>query len=472
MRTTFTTHLSLATLALLMAASIPTQAQDVELVGYTNVWTRLQATPDGGGQVCATTTANGLKTWKGTVDFQQTVQVGSILGTNVTMFYAFARPTDGYTFVGWYDDTDGNGLFDPSIDEQLDTAEEYIVIDVLGDDAAVYTTQAEAKSGTKPTAVQHTIFAYFTHGATIGVTDYQGDGLNGAQCGSVFVDKPVNEPGDVVTARALPNDGFQFEYWQSKSSKGDIVSRENPYQFTVQGGERLYAYFTAIDAPRVELPAEGGFAVLDLAGPWVMTDESMKAGAHILVMEAEDLTRTADGKTYLDMSREESHIDIGQASGLPTIVYGKGTVSFAFKMTYGYARKQTSDALVHWSGASGATVKGENLYIYAFRPEVGAFIAIGNTDQILNPTAATTFRVPARQAYFSMSAFDLVDSQGNIPAIIGLSPETCDQALAGIDDAQRPTLNVQHMYDLQGRQLRQLPRRGLYISGGKKFLIK
>lgn len=447
-------------------------AQDSEIVGYANVWYTLKAAPEDGGQVCVTTTATGLKTWKSTVDYNQTVQVANMLYSNVIMFYIFARPKEGYAFSGWYQDADGDGVLDISKDVLLSNSEEFVVMAALDDDVTVYSTQAEAKNGTKPAESEPIVFAYFTRGAIVGLSYYQGEDY--ANCGSVFCDKPTNEPGDIVTVRALPTDGFQFEYWQTASSMGDIISRENPYTFTVQGGERLFAYFTAIDAPQVELPEEGGFAVLFLDAPWVMTDETMKAGTHILVMESEDLTR-ADGKIFLDMSKEESHIDIGQQSGAPTIIYGKGTVRFAYKMSYGFARKAASEFLVRWSGSKGTTVRGDNLYIYAFREDLGAFVTIGNTDQMLNPDAPTSFSVPANLAYFSISAFEVVDDNGNIPPVIGLSPETYDLAMTGIDDLHPSPVSIQPssliMYDLQGRAMQNgKVSKGIYILNGRKYI--
>ncbi len=336
----------------------------------------------------------------------------------------------------------------------------------------IYATKAEASAGTKPAASQSTLFAYFTRGAKVAVSYHQGE--DRGNCGSVFIDKAVNAPGDQVTVRALPNDGFQFEYWQDASDMGNIVSRDNPYTFTVGGGERLYAYFTAIDAPVVNLPEEGGFTVMIFDGPWVMTDDARRAGEMVLVMEAEDLVRTADGKAYLDMTKEESHFDVAQGNSMPTIIYGKGAVRFAYKLDYGYARKNTREALVQWSTARGTNVKGENLYVYAFRPDLGAFVTIGNSDHMLNPEVSTTISVPSNTAYFKMDAFDLVDDQGNIPTVIGLSPETYDKVMYGIEDT--PTANAQSsapaIYDLQGRPVQGKPNRGLYIIDGKKHSVK
>lgn len=474
MKTNFTSVL-ISTLLTLVITQPATAQEETDITGYANIWVTLQAVPGEGGRVCATTSATGLKTWKEKVDFQQTIPVGSLFETNFIIYYVFARPADGYTFAGWYEDTDGNGIFDIDTDQFLSDKTEYMMMSLLDEEATLYATQAEAKNGTKPTAPQQAVFANFTRGATIGISYYQGEDL--ANCGSVFCDKPVNEPGDVITVRALPTDGFQFEYWESESLLGNIISRENPYTFTVQGGEHLYAYFTAINGPQVELPEEGGFRVIFLNAPWVMTEETMRAGTHIIVLSLDDLTHTDDGKVYLDMSKEDTMIDVGQQNGCPTIVYGRGTARFAYKMLYGIARDM--DPLVKWSGNKGATVKGENLYVYTFHEDAGAFVTIGNTDQILNPDAPTQVNVPANQAYITVSAFDLVDAQGIISPIIGLSPETFDQAMAGIEET-RPSamLSPSAVYDLQGRRIThvksangQLPK-GLYIIDRRKVFIK
>lgn len=475
MNRTFTSRI-VSSIAALLGLVTTATAQDIstDIVGYANIWHSVQAAPSGGGEVRASAVSNGLPIWRSVFDFNQTVPVGQMIDTYTIMYYIYARPAADYTFAGWYEDTNGNGVLDLDTDQLMSVDSESVMMDVLPDGYAVYATQAEAKNGTKPSAPQATLFAYFTHGATVGISYYQDNALEHANCGSVFCDKPINEPGDVITVRALPNDGYQFEYWQSESSMGDVISRENPYTFAVQGGERLFAYFKAIDAPSFDLPEEGGFRVANLNASWVMTDESRKAGAHILVLEAEDLTRTADGKVFLDMSKEDVLIDIAQRDNLPTIIYGKGRVDFAYKMTYGVARKITRDALVRWSGDRGTAVKGENLYIYAFREDLGAFIAIGNTDMMINPDAPTTFNVPASLAYFSMSAFDLVDDYGNIPVAIGLSPETYDQAIAGVEEvtvATGPFASLP-VYDMTGRRLKAQPQRGLYIVGGKKYFAK
>ena len=410
-------------------------AQDeLEIQGYANVNITVKAAPAAGGRVFPFNQEATLKSWRTEWNFKQPVAVGSMFGSTFTLLFLYANPAtaDGYIFGGWFLD-DGDGVFDATKDELLSEESEYMMMASLGEDATIYSTQAEAKNGTFPAQPTDLIFAYFTRGARVSMSVNQDDDMEiHAACGSVWISKPVNEPGDQVTVRAIANDGFQFEYWQDASSMGNIVSRDNPFTFTVQGGEHLYAYFTAIDAPYFDLPEEGGFVVADIGQPWVLTDESMKAGAHVLVMESEDLTRTADGKIYLDMSKEDAHIDVAQTLGRPSLIYGKGRVRFAYKLGYGMARK--SYPLVHWSGSQGVNVTGDVVYVYVFVPALGAFVQFGTTDEF-HPSYAEKVFVPANQAYFTMSAFDLTDDEGNIPLVIGLSPETYDRGLAGRDAA-------------------------------------
>ena len=87
-------------------------------------------------------------------------------------------------------------------------------------------------------------------------------------------------------------------------------------------------------------------------------------------------------------------------------------------------------------------------------------------------------------AYFSMSAFDLTDDDGNIPTVIGLSPETYDAGVAGRDSALEQlagiggvtvgttTLNGQKVYTLSGVEVKSTGEKGVYIVNGKKVVLK
>lgn len=468
----------IAVAAMLVLPTQKTKAQQIDVVGYMPIYTQLVAVPTEGGEACATLNETGLKLWNSEFNFKQPVSVnrmtmdvnGTTGSIDFIMYFLYARPKEGYVFGGWYLDSDEDGEFDITKDELIGETEESIYSKELTGDYTCYPTANEAKAAGYPETPTR-IFAYFSKGAVVSTSYYQG--AEQANCGSVFIDKPVNSPGDEVTVRAIPTDGFQFEYWSDALSMGNVVSTDNPYTFTVQGGEHLYAYFTAIDAPSVELPEEGGYKVAYLNAPWVMTDESMKNGAHIIVIEEEDLTWDDEKRVYFDTSNEKTWIDVAQINKLPTIISGKGTVNFAYKLNYGIARKTSNETLVRWSG-NGVTLTSTDFYFYTFDEGLGAFLQFANTDTNIDPDVSKKVNIPAEKAYFYMSAYDLVDENGNIPTAIGLSPETFDAAITGIEDVNIETREVkgQKIYTLSGVEIKSTPEKGIYIINGKKVLIK
>ena len=453
------------------------KAQDMEQVGFANVYIKVISTPSGAGTACMTVDDSGLKQYRESYEFKQTLPVylmsmevnGKTGAVLFTTYYLYAKAADGHIFNGWYNDTNKDGQLDKALDEHISDNSTYIVTAIIEDDTEIYTTKAEATAAGFA-AEPDIIFASFTSGAMVTTSYYQD--ADHANCGSVFIDKESNEPGDVVTVRAIPNDGFRFEYWEDSQLMGNVISTENPYTFTVEGGEKLYAYFTAIDAPSVELPEEGGYAAFCPNAPWVMHDEAMKNGAHILVLEQEDLVKTADGKIYLDSEKEDVLVDLAQQNGLPTIVSGKGTVRFAYKFLYGMQRSK--EPLVRWSGDNGVTLTGENFYFYTFNDDLGAFIQYANTDLNLNPNASTRVTIEPQKAYLWMSAYDLADDNGNIPAVIGLSEATYDAAFAGIEGVKIDTFEVngQKIHTISGVEVQSTGEKGIYIINGKKVLVK
>ena len=442
-------------------------------MGYTNAYVSLKAYPQQGGKVCGGLTSSSLKVWMPSFPLKTTFPVGSLMGVNVIAYYAFSQPAEGYLFGGWYEDTDGDGEFDITKDQQLSTEGEFFELLTLDDNATIYETEAAAKSAAKPDTPTRTIFGFFTNGASVDVAYRQGATVG--NCGTVFIDKPINSPGDQVTVRALPNDGFQFEYWEDAPLLGNILSRDETYTFTVKGGDKLYAYFTAIDAPEVDLPEDGGCKVLVVQQPWVLSEEAMKAGAHVIVMEKEDLVRTDDGKTYLDMTKEECQLDVTQQGGVPTLVTGKGKVRFSFKDIVGVARATSSEALVQWSGSKGVTLNQEFVYVYLFHEDLGAFIQFAHSDTMVDPSASTKISIPAGWAYIALSAYDIVDNQtGKIPTVIGLSPETFDAGVSGIEGAhiEKRNLRGTTLYTLSGLQVKAAGQPGVYVVNGRKVVLK
>ena len=470
--------LLLSAVALCTPQQTIAQDEEVEVVGYVNVFVKVKAAPQGGGQVFPFYQDSSVRVWRDEWDFKQPVPVGSLFDVHFAMLFLYAKPSGDYTFAGWYQDN-GDGVFDIGSDGFLSADDTYVYMTALDDDVTVYDTRVQAQNGEKPAEASDVIFAYFTRGATVGMSYYQDDEyLHRGNCGSVWISKPVNEPGDQVTVRAIPNDGYHFAYWQDASRLGNIISTENPYTFTVQGGEHLYAYFMADDAPEIDLPEEGGFAAVSFYDTWTLSDESIKNGATVVFVEAEDMTRTDDGKVYLDMSKELAQSIYSQWRYAPSIVYGKGKVKFAYKIGIGIA-----DELLKWSGNKGVTLSGDVIYVYVFVPELGAFIQYGTTDDF-NDNYTLSVKVPANMVYFTMSAFDLTDDYGNIPTVIGLSPETYDKGvegrdaalaslLTGIDGVQMgtATLNGRKVYTLSGVEVKTTAERGVFIVNGRKVVL-
>ena len=458
-------------------------AQDeIDFTGYANVWYTIETVNGVGGKVGALASNTGLKTYSNKKDFKQTVQTGSFMGANIFVFYLFAQvdTANGYLFAGWYAD-DGDGKFDIQKDEFLSNNIEYTMVFPISEDLTIYDTQAAAKAAAQPSASMGTIFALFTRGATIGLSAHQN--ADWGNCGTLYIDKPVNEPGDNVTARALPNDGFTFLYWKDSAEpgEGEIISTDNPYTFTVEGGEKLYAYFKSDEAPSFDLPEDGGYLMVKIDRNWILSDESLKNGAAILTLSPADLV-LKDGKAYLDTDRLDAETGEAMAwskvshsrSDVPTLISGSGTVDFAFNWGYDYGRQEGS--LVKWSTNKGIEVKGngEPVYVYVFSNDLGAFVQYGNTDKMVNPNAPSSVKVPANYAYFSMTAYDLADSSGNIPKAIGLSPESYDNAIAGISPTQLTPINVKgtKMYSLSGVEVQTTSQKGVFIVNGKKIVIK
>jgi hypothetical protein len=249
----------------------------------------------------------------------------------------------------------------------------------------------------------------------------------------------------------------------------------------VEGGEKLYAYFKSDEAPSFNLPEDGGYLMVKIDRNWMLSDESLKNGAAILTLSPADLV-LKDGKAYLDTDRLDAETGEAMAwskvshsrSDVPTLISGSGTVDFAFNWGYDYGRQEGS--LVKWSTNKGIEVKGngEPVYVYVFSNDLGAFVQYGNTDKMVNPNAPSSVKVPANYAYFSMTAYDLADSSGNIPKAIGLSPESYDNAIAGISPTQLTPINVKgtKMYSLSGVEVQTTSQKGVFIVNGKKIFIK
>ena len=485
--------------AALLLLSAPAMAQDIgEQVGYANVFARVQVVTAGSGRVSITPPSGGLENYKETVDFQRPLPVASIL--EIVYFNGKSRATEGYTLGGWYLDN-GDGIFDINNDELLSTDTQplfFFTIDQLGlSSNDIYETEAQANAATEPAQPQILIWALFTNGATAECDYKMGMGTYDFKMGSVHIDKPVNQPGDVITVTAIPNEGYQFEYWKTgyssqwgEANPNTVVSRDASYTFTVQGGEKLYAYFSDKKAPVIEFPEEGGWYIGSFEGSWVLHELS-DAYVYIPTLTEVDengqlhfnLITDSEGRSYFDTDDVYGHYDntlkfrnVTPGYGNEaTLIYGKGTVRFTHD-TSSYQSYDRAGNLLQWSGSKGYTFRDPNFmgyHIYAYRPDVAAFFKIGTTD-LLYENATSSVYIPSNTCYINVEAIQIADpNTGFIPDVIALSPEGYTQAVTAIKDAKTAEAGASNtrMYTLSGVEVKAPSKKGLYISNGKKVFI-
>ena len=477
------TLLSLFFLTLLPANSL--RAQDIgSLQGYANIYVRLQVAVSGSGRVSATPPTGGLDTYKEVVDFKRTLPVA----VNSVYFNVKALADNG-TFVGWYLDN-GDGQFNMNSDELISTEEKMlpmlIPISLLDiEEEAIYETEAAAQQAAQPDQPQAIIFAFITNGASIAVDDSQ------ESCGRVEISNPLNQPGDVVTIKAIPAQGFRFEYWKTGSGsqfffghKDTSVSKDAEYTFTVTGGEKYFAYFSAIDAPVLQFPAEGGWLATTFNTTWFLHELS---DAYIYNPILTDVQTNADWQSFMNLDDQDALYDntrkfvnaergYGNAA---TLIYGKGTVRFTHRsINLGFDRKNN---ILEWSGAKGMTITDKNndhgYHVYIFRDDLGAFIKIGTTDLFVDANAPTSITVPKNTCYICLEGYDIADpNTGYIPDVIGMTPEAYANAVAGIantksNPAAQPPVTI---YDIMGRRVVGSQRHNgkLIIVNGKKTVSK
>lgn len=488
---------------ILTACCAAASAQEMgEVQGYANVFIRVQAVSPSASdnqQVWISANNSGLQTWKTTVDFKAALPVYM----ESVFFFGTARDkSNTYEFGGWYVD-DGDGVFDIEKDlffsDTKEAAYLYFPVEELTGSSEYYETETDAKNATdKPTEPQALIWAYFSNSALVGLAD------DVRAVGEVSIDKPVNNPGDVVTVTATPKAGYQFEYWKTMSdsqifnSEKTIVSTDNPYTFTVEGGERFYAYFSAINAPMVHFPAEGGWKAMAFDKPWIIHEQCDGAFAYNIGIE--DLVRGDDGPyfSYENPTVDNAIIDMtqyyqelfGDRNATATLLYGKGDVRFVCpSMTSdGYLLPYAREgSLLFWSGKKGYTIQDKdhyyNYHVYRFYDNMEGFFEIGSTDEFAydDPNdVPSSVSVPPECAYIKLSPYDLSDlglinDDGSIPSIIALSEKAFEPFVenpTGIDKpvVREHNLGSMKVYTLSGMQVRATNQPGIFIVNGKKVV--
>ena len=469
MKSLFTLRRSGIMAALLLFTAAPSMAQDVETTSYVNAF--VHATAVGEGKLALMSLdKSGIPVYRVERDYKSQFPV--MMGTQV-VFLGSAKSDGDAKFFGWFLD-DGDGQLDITKDELVATSAEdaflSFPIEMLGEDVAEYATAAEAKKAASyPDAPQVQFFAYFFNGVSAGVNYHQD------LMGTVDVDKFPNAVGDEVTVEAFPADGYEFLYWKDRLDPKDavVVSEENPYTFTVDKPQTLYAVFRDLTAPVVEFPAEGGFRAMSFDKPWVFDE---RADVMVYVLSLNELRAHDQGRTYFDLTAEDSHFDITQTyDNTATLMYGKGSAPLLFREQNGYSRH---NPIVKWA-TKGTTVKegadAVPVYVYIFHEDLGAFLQYAHTDFYQHPESAQqTIELPENVAYVSIDAISLTDSEGNIPSVIAMSPEAYDQittAVEGISPKQA-TVGQTKIYTLSGVEVKTTDQPGIYVVNGRKVSVR
>lgn len=487
-----TIKLCLAAFILTACCAVASAQEMGEVQGYANVFIRVQVVSPSASdnqQVWISANNSGLQTWKTTVDFKATLPVYM----ESVFFFGTARDkSNTYEFGGWYVD-DGDGVFDIEKDlffsDTKEAAYLYFPVEELTGSSEYYETETDAKNATdKPTEPQALIWAYFSNSASV----YHDSELFMPIMGEVTIDKRVNVPGDEVTITATPYPGYQFEYWKSEkgstlgSDDKHIVSYDNPYTFTVQGSEKLYAYFSQIDAPVINFPAEGGWKAFAADKVWWIHEQS---DGMAYTFSLENLEKQADG-IFVNLDGAEefntqrfSENFVGRTANA-TLMYGRGPVRFAYSTLDG---KSIAGYLLYWSGSKGYTIQDKdhayNYHVYRFYDNMEGFFEIGSTDEFAydDPSdVPSSVSVPAECAFLKLSPYDLSDlglinDDGSIPSIIALSEKAFEPFVENPTGIEKPVVREHNLggmkvYTLSGMQVRATNQPGIFIVNGKKVV--
>jgi hypothetical protein len=115
---------------------------------------------------------------------------------------------------------------------------------------------------------------------------------------------------------------------------------------------------------------------------------------------------------------------------------------------------------------------GSGEFVGTYQPvtlEAGdrSVLYLGNDNKVYYPGVDLT--LGAFRAYFRLLDNYHVGTQTE-PTRIVLNFD--DDVVTDIDNVQRSTFNVQHYYDLQGRCVKKPFKRGIYVTNGRKILVK
>lgn len=184
-------------------------------------YNKVKSAPTGKGVIYASTSSDQAP---GEGDYKDEVEVmAKEFGMSFSTIYTWAKPAEGYQFVGWYDSDDY------SASSLLSTTKDMAILNV----GTSYSSESDEIDG-YPFEPENVITGLFAK-----VKASVADGL--ASAGSVALSKYDNDKGDDLEITATPSKEWaKFSYWLD--SKGNKYA-ENPLKIKVNDMESYTAYF-------------------------------------------------------------------------------------------------------------------------------------------------------------------------------------------------------------------------------------
>lgn len=345
-----------------------------------------------------------------------------VFGMATDYLNGFVQPAEGWTFIGW-----------GTKDEVIEPASLYSDIYML-----MVNSKTSATDNTvdlTPFEPDTTIYALFTH---ISASVDESCSL----FGSVEVSPLVNKIGDKVTLKAVADEAYQatFDYWLAPD--GETQLKDAELQVDVTEAAHYTAFFHS-DAVETIPASESGYQIIyDTRNLQLIGDNASIFFVDTYNIGKSQLTYTTDSKMIWGLT--------------PTIVCSWGDIQVL---------PLTDDVWPadnpFWTGDEAQAVgdlDGTKTYYQVVLPT-------GDEWQVKLTRLAADATIPAKTMVFG---FD----NESIQEIGGMDDVLTLEMYDGIHSVSAVKTANSRIYDLNGRLVRNMNRKGMYIVDGKKVVIR
>lgn len=425
-----------------------------------------EAYPTGAGLVYVDNVAVAEENiqWAATVDREFTTQS--------TVAYGYAKANEGWQLLGFAKDT---------FDEENNLVRTYAVTDKIGDSGYALLTLDNGETSKHwdeatgsevsddsitvaakmPLDPNNSFRAFFTHVAAQ---------VNKRQTamGTVTIDKLVNDIGDKVTLTATPNNEFcQFVNW---TLDGQVVSTDPTIVVDVTGIANYEANFSDSRTVTLQFPEAGGYQVfysnydfelqeqIDSYSPYLyytMTNENEMADSV-----------NAEGRRVSHLTGISSNYYLSGKK--PAILYGSGEVSISpASGEEAQSDESYSCSLFRWSGEQGVQV--DTLPTIDQENDLTFIYYTFDIDKMLF-NRITTGTIAPNSLYMRIFG-NMVGAGLETPEVIYFNEEVEAEA-TGVNTVKVSRLQDKGFFTIDGRRLEKPSRSGIYVTDGKKIVIR